>query len=172
MSAAQKYLISKNGFEKLFEKRRRLISETERKRKEMGKAANADKDLRENPHFMELRTEIIYGLSKELSEIDLTLQNCEIIENTKEFQKQSSKTIRPGSKVTVVRRLNKQGEIVKTFLILGWNEANIQEDIISYLSPFGQTLLGKKVGDSFFFQNKNFEIIKIEKGLPQSDNEK
>jgi transcription elongation factor GreA len=46
----------------------------------------------------------------------------------------------------------------KTFMIVGNEEANMLSGKISVLSPFGQSILGKKKGDNFSFQTPNGTI--------------
>ncbi len=56
---------------------------------------------------------------------------------------------------------------VETYTLLGTWEANPEEDILSYLSPFGSQFLGKKIGETLKVEhpgggNTRYEILSIE----------
>jgi len=64
-----------------------------------------------------------------------------------------------GSKVTF------KGSKTIVFRVLGPFDSNPDGGVISYESPFGQTLLGKKRGDVVIYQGEHCEITSIENGL-------
>jgi len=49
-----------------------------------------------------------------------------------------------------------------TYQILGVQEANPAHGKISHLSPLGQIMLGKAIGDNFLFNRNEITIQKIE----------
>lgn len=51
---------------------------------------------------------------------------------------------------------------IKAFRIVGSAEVDAAEGKISYLSPVGEALLGKKVGDVFDVKLTNNKVIKCE----------
>ncbi len=87
-----------------------------------------------------------------LSELKLPLQNCKIIESTKII---SHVTI--SAMVTI--EIDNQH---KSFRIEGYGYVDLKSNIISYNTPIGKVLLGKKMNDSFSFNKKTITIKKIE----------
>lgn len=71
----------------------------------------------------------------------LTLET--ILKNAVIIQQEKADVVKLGSKVTVVTQDGKPAQ----FVIVGSAEADPTKGKISYLSPVGQALLGKKVGD-------------------------
>ena len=101
-------------------------------------AAAAQGDRSENAEY-------IYG-KKRLREIDKRLQflerrvkRCEVIDPLK----QKSDVIDFGATVTIE---NEEGQL-KTYFLVGEDEAEPSVRKISYRSPIGKSLLGKKPGD-------------------------
>jgi transcription elongation factor GreA len=94
-------------------------------------------DLSENSEYQEAREEQS-RLEHRIFELEELLRRASIIKKS-----QSSQTVRIGSKVKV----KKDGDVL-TYTIVGSNEANPAEGLISNESPIGRALLGKKVGDS------------------------
>jgi len=64
---------------------------------------------------------------------------------------------------TKVKMKNKEGEI-KEWTILGPWDIDLEKGIISYLSPFGRSLLGKRIGEKAIWGEEEYEIIGIESG--------
>jgi transcription elongation factor GreA len=60
---------------------------------------------------------------------------------------------------------NGAGSVVE-YSILGPWDADPEHGVISYLSPFAQVLIGRKVGDSVEMDGQPFRITAIEPGLP------
>ena len=54
------------------------------------------------------------------------------------------------------------GEIVE-YTILGSNEGNIEEDILSCNAPLVEALLNHKVGETISFRNIKIEILGVSK---------
>jgi transcription elongation factor GreA len=72
------------------------------------------------------------------------------------------------SEVSVGSRVkldNGAGSVVE-YSILGPWDADPEHGVISYLSPFAQVLIGRKVGDSVEMDGQPFRITAIEPGLP------
>ena len=64
-----------------------------------------------------------------------------------------------------VRLDNGAGEAME-YSILGPWDADPDHGVISYLSPFAQILIGRKVGDGVEMDGQPFRIAAIEPGLP------
>ncbi len=130
-----KELLTKEGFRKLkkgLEKRegkiRTELQETLNQMRSQG-------DLRENDGYA-IAIEDFQNNEAKILEIKERLQRAEVVEK----KKVSSVDI--GSNVTI----ECQGGQLKSFFIVGEDEANPLESKISYKSPIGSALMGKKKG--------------------------
>lgn len=105
-------------------------------------------DLRENFEYKAAK-ETKYNMDKELTEINRKIINAHIIDNVvlKEF-------ITFGNTV-VLEDLNTNKEFI--YEILGEEETDISNGIISCDSLLGRNLLGKKTKDQFTFQTPGGE---------------
>lgn len=159
------YLVSKKGYEALIRERNEVVKELEKQQKIMGWHADLDKDLRENPGFMQTRVKLTYELPYRLREVDEVIKNCGIIEDTEEYKNFDFKIVQVGARVAL--RLE-NGETV-VYTILGYNESDMEKNIISYLAPFAKILLEKSLNDEIILDFnhgvKKAKIISIEKGL-------
>ena len=127
---AKRFEELKGELEELKTTRRLEVAENLRNAKQLG-------DLSENSEYIEAREE--QGrVEKRITELEETLKNASIIKGGN-----SSGFINVGSTVEVSRG----GQAMK-FAIVGTNEAKPEEGYISYQSPLGKELIGKKVGDS------------------------
>lgn len=131
------------------EKHKMLIAELEHlkrdKRKEIAanlEFAKALGDLSENAEYHEAREEQA-EVEERILKIEDILKHAEII------SEHHSTTADIGTTVTVKKDGEKEHIIYK---IVGSEEANMAEGKISFKSPLGQSMLGKKKGDSFNFK--------------------
>lgn len=94
-------------------------------------------DLSENAEYSDAKDQQAF-LAGRKAEIEAILKNVEIIDE------KASKTgeVRIGSTIKV-----KSPQIEKTFTIVGAEEANPSEGLISHESPLGRAFLGHKKGD-------------------------
>ena len=94
-------------------------------------------DLSENADYIQAKEEQAF-LEGRIKTIQAMLRNVVLIEE------QSGGEVRLGSKVTV----SEDGlDEMETFLVVGAAEADPARGRISNVSPLGQALLGKRVGD-------------------------
>jgi len=146
-------LLTEKGFEKLKkelsvlqEKRPAMVDRMETAR-QMG-------DLRENSEYHSAREEMIF-LENRIDEIKSILKNVKIVKN-----QNGKKTIDLGSQVTV--RSNGENTIYE---IVGEREANPLARKISYSSPLGQVLMGKKKSEKVIAETPRgqveYEIVLI-----------
>jgi len=146
-------LLTEKGFEKLKkelsvlqEKRPAMVDRMETAR-QMG-------DLRENSEYHSAREEMIF-LEKRMDKIKDILKNVKIVKN-----QNGKKTIDLGSQVTV----KSNGENL-IYEIVGEREANPLKRKISYSSPLGQALMGKKKGEKVIAETPRgqveYEIVSI-----------
>ena len=116
-------------------------------------------DLKENAeyHAAKERQSFIEG---RINEIESKLSTAEIIDITK--LNVSGKVVF-GSTVTIIDLDNDQ-EI--TYKIVGEDEANIDEGLISYKAPLSRSLIGKSIDDlvelSIGDKTQSFQIINIQ----------
>jgi len=117
------------------------------------KKAAAFGDLSENAEYEEAR-EAYENLKRRIAELDNLIKNAKIIKKKKNVQE-----VQIGSKVVV-----KSGKETEEFYIVGAEEADPLANKISYESPIGKALLGKKVGEKVEVKTPSGKIIyQIEK---------
>ena len=125
----------------------------------IGEGAGVSSDWHDNFPFEQANRDFeLYSSMRAL--IKRQLENREIIkprENTEE--------VGIGNQVAVILEDEKEPE---TFTILGVSDATVKSDWISYESPLGSSLMGKKVGDvvDFFIGEtiRHVKIVKIRRG--------
>jgi transcription elongation factor GreA len=125
---------------------RKELSETLNEMREQG-------DLREND-----------GYSLAVEENDQNEEEIirlkELLKNSKIVKKVGKTKVGLGNKVTLAYN----GEKDRVYTLVGEDNANPLENRISYKSPIGSALLGKKVGDKFTLDTPKGEIdCKIKK---------
>jgi transcription elongation factor GreA len=127
---------------------RRAVSEDLRTAKELG-------DLSENAEYIEAR-ERQQRIEKKIAELEQIVRNVVVIGQNP----RKKDVVGVGSTVEVIH----DGEKI-AFFIVGSNEANPEEGLISNESPLGQALLGHKAGDVVDFKTprgkSEYEIKKI-----------
>ena len=68
-----------------------------------------------------------------------------------------------GSVVSIQKEKDKDK---REYTIVGSDEANIHEHKLSYLSPLGEALMGKRKGDEFEFETpvgkQRYKVLKVE----------
>ena len=116
-------------------------------------------DLKENAeyHAAKERQSFIEG---RINDIESKLSSAEVIDITKlkVFEK-----VVFGSTVTI---FNLDNEKEDTYKIVGEDEANIDEGLISYKAPLSRSLIGKSIDDlvelTIGDQKQSFQIINIQ----------
>jgi transcription elongation factor GreA len=131
-----KILLTREGLKKLEEDLKRREGELRSKLQETLNQMRSQGDLRENDGYT-IAVEDFQTNEEKILEIKDTLEKAEIV-----IKRQGSK-VELGSKVTI----ECEGGKLKTFNIVGENEANPLESKISYKSPIGSSLLDKKKGN-------------------------
>ena len=129
------------------------------KRKEIAQSlefAKALGDLSENAEYHEAR-EAQAALEDRISQIEDVLAHAQIIES------HHSDKVEIGSVVHVKTSLSKTE---KVYTLVGSEDADMSSGKISFKSPVGEALLGKKKGDKFKFKTPvgeaDYHIISIE----------
>ena len=116
--------------------------------------------LSENSEYDEAKTE--QGkLYSRIAEVENILSNYVVIE---ENEDDGGSSIRLGSTVTV---LDKEFNEEETYKIVGSQEADPMNGVISEDSPFGRALLGKNAGDDVVVDAPagpvEYKILKVER---------
>lgn len=86
-------------------------------------------------------------INQTISDLKTQLAGAEIIKPT------NNQNIQIGHRVTITSKNNS-----KTYLILGSAETDPNKGVISYLSPIGSKLLGRKLGDNIVITTNKVEI--------------
>jgi transcription elongation factor GreA len=101
-------------------------------------------DLSENSEYQEAR-EMQAAAEERIKQLEQILKNPQIVSHKK------GDTIGLGSTVVIQKDNDENYE----YHIVGSEEADMQERKISYISPLGEAMMGKKKGDSFTFETPN-----------------
>ena len=116
-------------------------------------------DLKENAEYHAAKEKQSF-VEGRIKNIESKLSNAEIIDVT---------TLNISGKVvfgSTVSLLNLDDNSKVTYKIVGEDESNIDEGLLSYKAPLAKAMIGKNINDFIEFNmqdfKKNFEIIKIE----------
>ena len=151
--------ITVNGVKKLQDELNDLINNKRQKVIQAIAVAREHGDLKENAEYHAAKEEQGH-IEGRIQEIQALLANAEIIDISK--IPDGTKTVVFGATVQVSDLDNN----TKTkFLIVGDDEAEIEQGLLSYRSPVAKSLIGKEKGDFVTVTTpkgeKNYEIIKI-----------
>lgn len=146
------------GAEKLREELKRLKSEDRPQVIEAISEARAHGDLKENAEYHAAKEQQGF-IEGRIKEIEGKLSHIQIIDVT---------TIDARGKVVfgaTVQLLDVQTDTEITYKIVGEDEANIGEGLISFTSPIARALIGKDEGDEVSFSapggDKEYEVIEV-----------
>ena len=156
MSTDKEYL-SPEKFEELKNELHHLKTVRRKEIAESLEYARSLGDLSENAEYQEAR-ELQAAIEERIGKLETILSNADIVSH-----KKGGDTVSLGSKVTI----QKNGEKDKhNYEIVGSEEANMIERKISYMSPLGEAMMGKKKGDEFTFETPNgkqkYKVIDVE----------
>lgn len=150
-------LMSQEKFEELTHELDELRTTRRKEVAEQLEYARSLGDLSENAEYQEAR-EMQAAVEERIGKLEQILKNAKITKGTK------SDTVGMGSIVTVEPLV--KGAEKHTYTIVGAEEANIIEGKVSYHSPLGAALMGKKKGDEFSFHTpkgtQKYKILKVE----------
>jgi len=116
------------------------------RRKEIAEAleyARSLGDLSENAEYQEAR-DMQSAIEERIQYLEKTVKEAKIVD-----EKKKGDVIGLASVVTIQKEKEKDK---KEYIIVGSDEANIHDRKLSYLSPLGEALMGKKKGDEFEFE--------------------
>ncbi|MGI6423192.1 MAG: GreA/GreB family elongation factor [Candidatus Dojkabacteria bacterium] len=132
---SNKILLTKEGFIKFQQELKKREEVIRQKLQETLNQMRNQGDLRENDGYS-IAIEDFQNNEEKISEIRAKLEVAEIVD------KKKNGVVDIGSEVKIECERGK----VKTFHIVGEDEANPLESKISYKSPIGSSLMGKKKG--------------------------
>lgn len=138
-----RFYLSRKGLERLSAQRDQLREDLQRSTKEMGESVKRDNDLRENPEYMQLQTKVSYELPNKIAEISKILDTHLLIEDTDAIKDGHFDEVQVGMQVT----LADQEGAERIISILGYEESNPEDGVVSYLTPVAKMLIHKGVGD-------------------------
>ena len=149
-------LISQEKFEELTRELDEMKTTRRREVAEQLEYARSLGDLSENAEYQEAR-EMQASVEERIGKLENILKNAKIVRAGK------SDGVSMGSVVAV----QKIGSDEKhTYTVVGAEEADMLEGKISYHSPLGSALMGKKKGEEFSFHTpkgtQKYKILKVE----------
>ncbi|MEO5341036.1 MAG: transcription elongation factor GreA [Magnetococcus sp. MYC-9] len=153
----QKVPMTVQGEQKLKAELKRLKSVERPRIVEAISVAREHGDLSENAEYHAAKEQQSFNEGR-IKEIEASLANAEVIDPSKI---RSSKVVF-GATVVV---LDEETEAESTYQIVGIDEANLAEGMISVTSPMARAMIGREVGDSVVVRapggERHFEIIAI-----------
>jgi transcription elongation factor GreA len=151
----EKVYLTKDGKEKLKSELNRMIRVDQVELIESLKEAREKGDISENAEYESAKSDL-ETLSRRISKMQDRLNRSEIITYSK------SDKISMLSKISIK---NKKTNTIINWTLVPENEVNVREGRISFNSPIGTALLGKKVGEIVDVQVPagimKFEILEI-----------
>ena len=149
--------ITKEGFDRLRDELKRLKTVDRRDVIEAIKDARSHGDLSENAEYDAAKEKQGF-IEARIAEIENKLSKMEIID----ISNIKSEKVTFGAKVEIE---NLDSGDVRTYKIVGPDESDIKNNLISVLSPIAWALIGKKVGDDAVVVTPSgeveYEIINI-----------
>ncbi len=157
---AKEFKLTPERLKELQEELTYLKTVREKEVAELIKEARSFGDLSENSEYDEAKTE--QGkLYSRIAEVENILENSVVIEESAD---DGGNYIRLGSTVTV---LDKEFDEELTYKIVGSQEADPMNGVISEESPFGRALLGKTADDEVTVDAPSgpveYKILKVER---------
>ena len=141
----EKEYLSAEKFEELQQELQTLKTVRRKEIAESLEYARSLGDLSENAEYQEAR-ELQAATEERIGKLEELISNAEIVSHKK------SDTVSMGSRVTIQKNNEKETHVYE---IVGSEEANMMERKISYISPLGEAMMGKKKGDDFSFETPN-----------------
>lgn len=148
----KKTVFTREDYNKLSEELNKLKTEGRDDIAEKIKEARSHGDLSENAEYDEAMNEQA-KMEAEIAKLEADLRNATILDE----EELTTESVRIGSKVKLY---DMEYEEEVEYKILG--KSDIENGIISDLSPVGSAIMGKKVGDVAEVHAPNGKVIKME----------
>lgn len=156
-----KTYFTQKGFAVTREEIVRLQEEISECNRKIGLTVDLDNDLRENPEFMALRTKAEYELPSKIQELSRLIDDSLIIESLQHLKVEEPDYIDVGHEITLISDNGEQ----RVVTILGYGDSDPDKQIVSYLTPIGEALLHKEIGEEVTLpwrgKTISYEIDKI-----------
>lgn len=158
-------LMTQEGFDKLVSERDDLVATKRSEVSEKLKDARSYGDLSENAEFDAAKDEHLW-VETRIKELDDLLKNARVVD----IDKLTEDSVYVGLYVKVRDVLTGENEV---YSILGVTESDpfSEPPKVSYDSPIGRAMFGKKVGETFEFETPDgkmqYEIESISKVMPE-----
>ncbi len=154
----EKFLITKNGYDRLKKTLEKLKNEDRPNIIKQIATARELGDLRENAEYHSAKERQGF-IEAQIADFEDKFLRSEVID----IEKISDDKIKFGATVTIE---NIDNQKITKYQIVSEFEANIDDGLISYSSPVARALIGKEVGDEIEITTPggvvNYEILKIE----------
>lgn len=141
---------TKEGLQKLKDELKDIKENQVAETKKLIAEARAFGDLKENAGYHDARDKMSFLLGR-IEQLEIAINEAVIKEND------GADNIQIGSKIKILF-----GAEEMNYEIVAPTEADILKNKISYQSPLGQQLMGKKTSDSFKFGEKNVNVKILE----------
>ena len=157
-------LMTQEGFDKLVSERDELVATKRSEVSEKLKDARSYGDLSENAEFDAAKDEHLW-VETRIKELDDLLKNARVVD----MDKLDENSVYVGLYVKVKDILTAESEV---YSVLGVTESDpfSEPPKVSYDSPIGKAMFGKKVGEIFEFETPDgkmqYEIESISKVMP------
>lgn len=146
---------TREGFKNLRNSLEELKLNYEKSLRKLG-SVEKDNNLAESTEFIQERFKITYTYNAERSKIIQNLNHAIIIEETDEFKLWDEQTVSRKCEVTI----DYEGTKIK-YKILGENETDLDNDVLSCSAPLVIAMLGHKVGDFIDYNGSTIYIESI-----------
>ena len=143
MNDIQEAFLTSEKFEELKAELEQLKTVRRKEVAESLEYARSLGDLSENAEYQEAR-DMQSAIEERIAYLEKTIKEAKIVSNDKHGD-----VVGLGSVVTIQKKGEKDK---KEYTIVGSDEANIHDRKLSYLSPLGEALMGKKKNDEFEFE--------------------
>ncbi len=138
------------GLQKIKDELKDIKENQVRETKKLIKEAAAFGDLKENAAYHDARDKMSF-LKGRIEQLECAINEAVIRE------KDGNDTVQIGSEIKILF-----GNSEENYTITSPTEADVLKNKISYQSPLGKELMGKKVGDKFKFNGKTeIKILEI-----------
>lgn len=156
MNDSQSAFLTSEKFEELKKELEHLKTVRRKEVAESLEYARSLGDLSENAEYQEAR-DMQAAIEERIQHLEGVMKEAKIVAHGKKGE-----LVGLGNTVTIQKEGEKES---RTYTIVGSEEANIHEHKLSYLSPLGESLMGKQKGDSFTFETpggkQTYKVLEI-----------
>jgi len=152
-----KVYVTKQGYQKMLDEVNHLINVENKEALEMLRDAREKGDISENAEY-EAAKELLDNLSAKIANLQNKVKNCEVIASDGNCDQVNM--------LSTVQIKNHGTKKMITWTLVPENEIDIKNGRISFNSPIGSALLGKKIGEVVEVQvpagKMKLEVVNIE----------